>query len=113
MNQVTGLVKQLVSEPRIRELSAYQDAGIAGGELRRARRSLHESISFYFTLAVQRGLHGAGSGLHIKCKTPLGKSGACKSWGRKEDLPMILLVLIVILLLLRTRKTRLKFEIEL
>jgi hypothetical protein len=58
------------------------------------------------------GLHG-DHGLQ-KCKTPLFKSGVCKStWSKKGDRFMIILMLFVLLVLLRKRRTKRKIEIDL
>ena len=45
-------------------------------------------------------------------QSPADKSGACKSWGRSEDLLMILWMLFLVLLF-RTRRTKLKIDIDL
>lgn len=71
----------------------------------------HECISFYS--ALQSGAVCIGSPKDsTKMQNPAVKSGACKSWGRKESLPMILLVLTVLLIFLRKRRTKLKIELE-
>ena len=51
--------------------------------------------------------------LPSKCKTPLTKSGVCKSTEWKGGSSMILLLLILILVLLRKRRSKLKIEIDL
>jgi hypothetical protein len=51
--------------------------------------------------------------LDSKCKTPLEKSGVANPLEWNEVILMILLVLIVFLLLTRTKRTKLKIEINL
>ncbi len=47
------------------------------------------------------------------CKTPLDKSGVCKSHRSGKGVYMITLLLIVVLLLIRRRRTRIQFNLEL
>ena len=49
-----------------------------------------------------------------KCKTPLKKSGVCKSTrSRKGDRNMVYLMLVVFLSYLRKRRTKLKIDLDL
>jgi len=80
--------------------------------MRIANSPAHKVTSFYFR--VRRGRFASELfGTPPKMQNPADKSGACKSWGRKESLPMILLVLTVFLILLRMRRIRLRIEIDL